>query len=141
VEGAAAVDAGIREGPVLELPVSYDGPDLRDTAELLGLTPEELVRRHAAAEYRVAFSGFAPGFGYLTGLPPELHVPRLPTPRTKVPAGAVGLAGEFCGVYPRRSPGGWRLLGRTEAVLWDADRDPAALLVPGTRVRFRPEHS
>jgi KipI family sensor histidine kinase inhibitor len=141
VDGAPAVDAGIQEGPVLELSVSYDGPDLRDTAELLGMTPGELVRRHAAAEYRVAFSGFAPGFGYLTGLPPELHVPRLPAPRTKVPAGAVGLAGEFCGVYPRESPGGWRLLGRTGAVLWDADRDPAALLVPGTRVRFRPENS
>jgi KipI family sensor histidine kinase inhibitor len=141
VDSAAATEAGAGEGPVVELPVSYDGPDLRDTAELLGMAPEELVRRHAAAEYRVAFSGFAPGFGYLTGLPPELHVPRLPTPRTKVPAGAVGLAGEFCGVYPRESPGGWRLLGRTEAVLWDADRDPAALLAPGTRVRFRPEHS
>jgi KipI family sensor histidine kinase inhibitor len=138
VDGAAT---GTRaaDGPVVELSVSYDGPDLRDTAALLRMAPEELVRRHAAAEYRVAFSGFAPGFGYLTGLPPELYVPRLPTPRTNVPAGSVGLAGEFCGVYPRGSPGGWRLLGRTEAVLWNADRDPAALLVPGARVRFRPE--
>src|SRR5262249_3430279 len=140
VDSAAAVDAEIPEGPVVELSVRYDGPDLRDTAELLGMSTEELIRRHAAAEYRVAFSGFAPGFGYLTGLPPALHVPRLPRPRTRVPAGAIGLAGEFCGVSPRGSPGGWRLLGRTDAVLWDADRDPAALLVPGTRVRFRPEN-
>jgi KipI family sensor histidine kinase inhibitor len=141
VDSATAVDAQTLAGPVVELPVTYDGPDLDDTAELLGMAPEELVRRHAAAEYQVAFSGFAPGFGYLTGLPPELHVPRLSTPRTRVPAGAVGLAGEFCGVYPRGSPGGWRLLGHTGAVLWDADRDPAALLAPGTRVRFHPENS
>jgi KipI family sensor histidine kinase inhibitor len=138
VDNAGAASGGTEDGPLVELPVTYDGDDLADTAALLGMAPEELVRRHAAARYRVAFSGFAPGFGYLTGLPPELHVPRLPTPRTKVPAGAVGLAGEFCGVYPRESPGGWRLIGRTDAVLWDAERDPAALLAPGTRVRFRP---
>jgi KipI family sensor histidine kinase inhibitor len=138
VDNAAATGGEREDGPLVELSVSYDGADLADTAALLGMAPEELVRRHAAARYRVAFSGFAPGFGYLTGLPPELHVPRLPTPRTKVPAGAVGLAGEFCGVYPRESPGGWRLIGRTDAVLWDAGRDPAALLAPGTRVRFRP---
>jgi KipI family sensor histidine kinase inhibitor len=125
-------------GPLVELDVRYDGPDLAATADLLGLSPDDLARRHAAAGYRVAFCGFAPGFGYLTGLPDELRVPRLPTPRTRVPAGAVGLAGEFCGVYPRESPGGWRLIGRTDAVLWDTDREPAALLSPGTRVRFRP---
>jgi KipI family sensor histidine kinase inhibitor len=132
--GGAAPDGG----PLVELPVRYDGADLADTAGLLGMTPDDLVRRHAGAAYQVAFCGFAPGFGYLTGLPPDLHVPRLETPRVRVPAGAVGLAGEFCGVYPRESPGGWRLLGRTDAVLWDAAREPAALLVPGTRVRFRP---
>jgi KipI family sensor histidine kinase inhibitor len=125
-------------GPLVELPVRYDGPDLANTADLLGMAPHDLVHRHAEAAYRVAFCGFAPGFGYLTGLPTDLHVPRLATPRIRVPAGAVGLAGEFCGVYPRESPGGWRLLGRTDTVLWDAGREPAALLTPGTRVRFRP---
>jgi KipI family sensor histidine kinase inhibitor len=125
-------------GPSVELRVRYDGPDLAGTAELLGMTPGEVVRLHADADYRVAFCGFAPGFGYLTGLPDALHAPRLSTPRVRVPAGSVGLAGEFCGVYPRESPGGWRLLGRTDAVLFDAARDPAALLAPGTRVRFRP---
>lgn len=125
-------------GVTVEVPVAYDGPDLADVAELAGLPEAEVVRRHAAADYAVAFTGFAPGFGYLTGLPAELHVARRPTPRTAVPAGAVGIAGEFAGVYPRRSPGGWQLLGRTDAVLWDADRDPPALLSPGTRVRFVP---
>jgi KipI family sensor histidine kinase inhibitor len=86
----------------------------------------------------VGFCGFAPGFAYLTGLDPALHLPRLATPRTAVPAGAVGIAGEFSGVYPRSSPGGWRLLGTTSAVVWDPQREPPALLVPGTRVRFRP---
>jgi KipI family sensor histidine kinase inhibitor len=125
-------------GGTVDIPVAYDGPDLADVAGLAGLPEAEVVRRHAAAAYTVAFSGFAPGFGYLTGLPAELHVARRETPRTAVPAGAVGIAGEFAGVYPRRSPGGWQLLGRTDAVLWDADRDPPALLSPGTRVRFLP---
>jgi KipI family sensor histidine kinase inhibitor len=119
------------------LDVRYDGPDLTDTAALLGVSPDELAERHAAGSYVVAFCGFAPGFGYLTGLDAALHVPRLAQPRTRVPAGAVGVAGEFTGVYPRSSPGGWRLLGHTDAVLWDADRTPPALLSPGTRVRFR----
>jgi KipI family sensor histidine kinase inhibitor len=87
-------------------------------------------------ELSVAFSGFAPGFGYLTGLPPDLHVPRRDTPRTRVPAGSLGLAGPYAGIYPRASPGGWQLIGRTELELWDAHRDPPALLAPGTRVRF-----
>lgn len=125
-------------GPEVEIPVAYDGPDLADIAGLAGLPEEEVVRRHSAAAYTVAFCGFAPGFAYLTGLPAELQVPRRATPRTAVEAGAVGIAGEFAGVYPRRSPGGWQLLGRTGAVLWDADRDPPALLAPGTRVRFTP---
>jgi KipI family sensor histidine kinase inhibitor len=135
--GPAAADAA-PTGPVVEIPVAYDGPDLAAVAELAGLDEGEVVRRHAGADYTVAFCGFAPGFGYLTGLPAELQVPRRPTPRTAVDAGAVGIAGEFAGVYPRRSPGGWQLLGRTDAVLWDADRDPPALLTPGTRVRFVP---
>ncbi len=138
VDSLSPGDAAPGDGPLVELPVRYDGADLAATADLLGMAPDELVRRHAEAAYRVAFCGFAPGFGYLTGVPPDLRVPRLPAPRIRVPAGAVGLAGEFCGVYPRESPGGWRLLGRTDAVLWDAGRQPAALLAPGTRVRFRP---
>lgn len=138
LDGLTPADRATDAGPPLEVPVRYDGADLAGTADLLGITTDDLVRDHADAEYRVAFCGFAPGFGYLTGLPPRLHVPRLPDPRTRVPAGSVGLAGEFCGVYPRESPGGWRLLGRTDVVLFDPARDPAALLAPGTRVRFTP---
>ncbi len=92
---------------------------------------------HSGAGYTVRFCGFAPGFAYLDGLDPRLHVPRRDDPRTSIPAGSVAIAGEFAGVYPRASPGGWRLLGRTDASLWDVDRDPPALLTPGTRVRFR----
>ncbi|GAA2726205.1 MULTISPECIES: allophanate hydrolase subunit 1 [Streptomyces] len=120
----------------LVLPVRYDGADLARVAELWGVGEREVARIHAGIEYRVAFCGFAPGFGYLTGLPPHLHVPRRDTPRTAVPAGAVGLAGPYTGVYPRSSPGGWQIVGRTDAVLWDPRREPAALLAPGTRVRF-----
>lgn len=138
VDGLRVGDAGAQEGPLVELPVHYDGADLAETAGLLGITADDLARRHAEATYEVAFCGFVPGFAYLTGLPTQLQVPRLETPRIRVPAGAVGLAGEYCGVYPRESPGGWRLIGRTEAALWDAEREPAALLAPGTRVRFRP---
>ena len=119
--------------------VHYDGPDLAATAGELGMTADDLVRRHAAGEYVVAFCGFAPGFAYLRGLDPDLHVGRRAEPRTRVPAGSVGIAGEFTGVYPRESPGGWRLLGRTDARLWDLDRTPPALLTPGARVRFRPK--
>lgn len=122
--------------PEVTLRVTYDGADLTATAAELNIEPAELVRRHAAASYTVAFCGFTPGFAYLRGLDPGLHVARLAEPRTRVPAGAVGVAGEFTGVYPRESPGGWRLLGRTDATLWDLARMPPALLVPGTRVRF-----
>ncbi|MCQ8773380.1 5-oxoprolinase subunit PxpB [Streptomyces telluris] len=118
------------------LPVRYDGADLAEVAALWGVAEDEVARLHSGLEFRVAFCGFAPGFGYLTGLPERLHVPRRATPRTSVPAGAVGLAGPYTGVYPRSSPGGWQLIGRTDAVLWDAAREPAALLAPGTRVRF-----
>lgn len=121
---------------LVELPVTYDGPDLESVARHTGLSAEEVMERHRATEYVVAFCGFAPGFAYLSGLPAELHVPRLEEPRSRVPAGSVGLAGEFTGVYPRSSPGGWQLIARTEETLWDLDRDPPALLAPGTRVRF-----
>ena len=120
----------------VELPVTYDGPDLESVAEHCGLSVEDVVERHRGAEYLVAFCGFAPGFAYLTGLPEELHVPRLEEPRAKVPAGSVGLAGAFTRGYPRSSPGGWQLIARTDATLWDVDRDPPALLAPGTVVRF-----
>ncbi len=126
------------DAPLTMLPVRYDGPDLATLAEHAGLGVAEVVALHAQAEYTVAFCGFAPGFAYLTGLPARLHAPRLATPRPRVPAGSVGVAGEFTGVYPRSSPGGWLLLGQTSAALWDADREPAALLAPGHRVRFEP---
>lgn len=127
-----------RPADEVELPVRYDGPDLAEVARLTGLTPEEVVRRHAASTYTVAFGGFMPGFAYLTGLDPALHVPRRATPRERVPAGAVAVAGEYAAVYPAATPGGWRLLGTCDVPLFDVDRDPPALLRPGTRVRFVP---
>lgn len=126
------------DGDVVEIPVRYDGPDLADVAALWGVEASEVAAVHQATTYRVAFGGFAPGFGYLTGLPPEMAVPRRESPRTQVPPGAVALAGEFTGIYPRESPGGWQLIGTAvDVVLWDEDRSPPALLVPGARVRFR----
>ncbi|MFC9946993.1 5-oxoprolinase subunit B family protein [Streptomyces pratensis] len=125
-------------GEAVEIPVVYDGPDLADVAEAWGVAVDEVPRIHARTEFRVAFCGFAPGFGYLTGLPGHLSVPRRATPRTRVPAGALALAGPYTGVYPRPSPGGWQLIGRMPEpeALWDPDREPAALLGPGARVRF-----
>ncbi|MEU2350612.1 allophanate hydrolase subunit 1 [Modestobacter sp. NPDC049651] len=123
-------------GDLVEVPVHYDGPDLAELATALHLDPAELVRRHTGAEWTVAFCGFAPGFGYLTQAGGGWDVARRATPRTRVPAGSVALAGEFSGVYPRESPGGWQLVGRTDLAVFDVDRDPAALLRPGTRVRF-----
>ena len=122
----------------VELAVRYDGADLDAVAAEVGCSVAALIERHTAAEYTVAFCGFSPGFAYLSGLEPALQVARLASPRTSVPAGSVAIAGEFTGVYPRSSPGGWRLLGRTDADLWDLRRTPPALLAPGTRVRFRP---
>ncbi|MFF7451016.1 MULTISPECIES: carboxyltransferase domain-containing protein [unclassified Streptomyces] len=133
---SAAPPAPPRTGDVVELPVRYDGPDLADVAAHWGVPPREVARIHAATEFTVAFCGFAPGFGYLTGLPQRYDVPRRATPRTAVPPGSVALAGPYTGVYPRSSPGGWQLIGTTDAVLWDHARVPAALLSPGTRVRF-----
>jgi KipI family sensor histidine kinase inhibitor len=124
-------------GRVVQLPVAYDGPDLDDVAREWGMTRREAVATHTSIAFVVAFCGFAPGFAYCTGLPPELAVPRLSTPRPRVPAGSVAVAGEFTGVYPTGSPGGWRLLGRTATRLWDPDAEEPALLAPGTRVRFR----
>ncbi|GAA2081087.1 5-oxoprolinase subunit B family protein [Microbacterium hatanonis] len=123
-------------GPLVEIEVRYDGPDLADTAELLGLAPRALVERHLATAWSVAFTGFAPGFAYLVGEGWPFEVPRLSAPRTRVPAGAVGLAGSFCGAYPRETPGGWRLIGTTRAALFDAGADDPVLLAPRSRVRF-----
>ena len=118
------------------IPIEYDGDDLADVADATALTVAEVISAHTDQTWTVAFSGFAPGFGYLVGTDTRLQVPRRTTPRTTVPAGAVGLAGEFSGIYPRSSPGGWQLIGSTDAPLWDAQRDPPALLRPGVTVRF-----
>jgi KipI family sensor histidine kinase inhibitor len=129
-------DAEEVAGEPVEIPVTYDGEDLPEVARLTGLDAEEVVRRHTAPEYTVAFLGFSPGFPYLVGLDPALEVPRRDTPRTSIPAGSVGLAGTQTGIYPTASPGGWRLIGRTEVTLFDPARDPPALLAPGGRLRF-----
>ncbi|MFE4975991.1 allophanate hydrolase subunit 1 [Kitasatospora sp. NPDC056651] len=122
----------------VEIPVRYDGADLAEVAELCGLTVAQVIARHCAVTYRVAFCGFAPGFAYLTGTDPALRLPRRAVPRTRVPAGAVAIADEFTGVYPRESPGGWHLLGTTGTTLWDPRADPPTPLTPGTAVRFTP---
>lgn len=123
-------------GDLVEIEVHYDGEDLADVAAILRCDVRDVVRRHVEEEWTVAFCGFAPGFGYLTGSRHTWDIPRRDTPRTRVPAGSVALAGEFTGVYPRESPGGWQLLGHTDVEVFDIDREPAALLRPGTRVRF-----
>jgi KipI family sensor histidine kinase inhibitor len=129
-----AVD--VVEGPLVEIPVVYDGPDLSSVADAVGLSVADVVTAHAGVEHVVAFGGFSPGFGYLAGSPWD--VPRLASPRSRVPSGSVALAGTWTGIYPSASPGGWQLIGRTDAVLWDPARESPALLAPGTRVRFVP---
>ncbi|WP_329114193.1 5-oxoprolinase subunit B family protein [Streptomyces sp. NBC_01465] len=124
------------DGPEVSIPVRYDGPDLAEVASLWGVAPADIPGIVSGTAFRVAFCGFAPGFGYLTGLPARFRLPRRATPRTAVPAGTLALAGEFAGVYPRSSPGGWQLIGSTDTALWDPSREPAALFSPGTRVRF-----
>jgi KipI family sensor histidine kinase inhibitor len=133
----AAIPAGQRH----EIAVCYGGPggiDLEELAAERGLSPEAFAQMHAAAEYRVAFLGFAPGFAYLTGLPGPLAAPRLATPRVHVPWGSVAIGGPYTGVYPEAGPGGWRLIGRSPSPFFDARRDPPAFLSPGDRVRFVP---
>ncbi|MCE7974204.1 MAG: 5-oxoprolinase subunit PxpB [Leptolyngbya sp. PLA1] len=122
----------------IEFPVLYDGPDLAPLAASLNLAPATLADLHAAATYTVRFMGFAPGFAYLEGLPVPLHVPRLDSPRPRVPAGSVAIAGPYSGIYPAESPGGWRLLGRTSRTLFDPLSTSPTLLQPGDRVRFIP---
>ncbi|MBB2969017.1 5-oxoprolinase subunit PxpB [Leifsonia aquatica] len=137
VERTQPVLAAPPDEHAVEILVHYDGEDLDAVAGLLGIGAREVVDLHTSSSWRVAFGGFAPGFGYLVTDHDRLRVPRRATPRTAVPAGSVGLAGEFSGVYPRSSPGGWQLIGTTDAVLWDAAADPPALLRPGALVRFR----
>jgi KipI family sensor histidine kinase inhibitor len=136
LSSASGAPVEVNAEPV-DIPVTYDGPDLAEVARLTGLDEEGVVAAHTGTPWRIAFGGFAPGFAYLTGGDPRLQVPRRDEPRTTVPAGAVGLAGEYSGVYPRPSPGGWQLIGRTDTVLWDAERDPPAVLSPGGTVTFR----
>ncbi len=134
----------LAEGPadhrVVEVPTRYDGPDLDEVAALTGLSREGVIAAHTGATYVVDFVGFAPGFAYLGGVAPELHVPRRQTPRTAVPPGSVALAGDLTAIYPRSSPGGWQLIGSTDLVVWDLGRDEPGLLRPGDRVRFLPVH-
>lgn len=125
-----------RSGTLVEIPVRYNGEDLAEVAQILGMTAEEVVRRHTGSEYTVAFTGFAPGFAYLAGGDTVLNVPRRASPRTRIPAGSVGLAGTFSGVYPQASPGGWQIIGTTLVAMWDIERETPALLQPGYRVRF-----
>lgn len=136
-ESADPDNGAIGEPREITLDVRYDGDDLELVARTAGVGVDEVIELHTGATYTVAFTGFAPGFGYLTGLPEPLRQSRLDSPRTRVPAGSVGVAGEFTGVYPRSSPGGWRLLGHTDAVLFDSRAERPALLAPGDRVRFR----
>lgn len=117
--------------------VRYDGPDLAEVAQLTSMPTAAVIAAHTGTPWRVGFGGFAPGFAYLIGGDARLQVPRRDEPRTQVPAGAVGLAGEFSGIYPRSSPGGWQLIGHTDAALWDIDRTEPALLTPGKWVQFR----
>ena len=130
LEASAPVDPSV-------IDVVYDGADLAEVAELTGMSTAQVIEAHSAKPWRVGFCGFAPGFAYLVGGDSRLAVPRRSEPRPSVPAGAVGLAGEFTGIYPRRSPGGWQLIGHTDAVLWDIDRPDPALLTPGMWVQFR----
>ncbi|MGH9106749.1 MAG: 5-oxoprolinase subunit B family protein [Acidimicrobiales bacterium] len=137
IESWPALPGSVPVGDLVECPTVYDGPDLELVARHWGMSPREVVGIHTSTEFCVAFCGFAPGFAYLVGLPPTLAaVPRRPSPRPEVPAGTVALAGEHSAIYPRASPGGWQLIGRTELVLWDPARQPPALLSPGARARF-----
>ena len=136
VRGLGHTESASDAAREVTIDVHYDGDDLAEVADLLSVSPAEVIKRHQAATWQVAFAGFAPGFGYLAGDDELFTVPRRSSPRTRVPVGSVALAGEFTGVYPRSSPGGWQLIGRTDAKLWDLDRQPPALFVPGTIVKF-----
>ena len=136
-ESAPAVAAP--DGPLVTIATTYDGVDLAAVADEVGYTVAEVIDAHASVEFVGACAGFAPGWCYLVGLPAELQVARLASPRPRVEAGSVGIARDMCGIYPTASPGGWQLLGHTDAPLWDPRRNPPALIGPGTRVRFVPQ--
>lgn len=136
-----STDPPFTTGPTVEIPVCYEGefaPDIGEVARLHGLTVHEVMAKHAEAIYTVHFVGFSPGFGYLSGLPVELATPRLDSPRTRVPAGSVGIAGDQTGIYPHTTAGGWRLIGRTPLRMFDADRQKPSVLEMGDRVKFTP---
>jgi KipI family sensor histidine kinase inhibitor len=135
---AVVEEVAVPAGRLVEIGVRYDGEDLAEVAERLGLEVAEVVARHAAPTYTVACLGFSRGFPYLDGLDPVLRLPRRDTPRARVPAGSVAIAAEQAGIYPQSSPGGWHLLGRTDVPLFDPDSEPPALLAPGDHVRFVP---
>jgi KipI family sensor histidine kinase inhibitor len=134
--GSTPVVASSTRGIDHIISVVYDGDDLAAVAAASGCSEDDVIRRHAAAEYRVVMLGFTRGFPYLSGLDPVLRLPRRPTPRPRVPAGTVAIAGEHCGIYPSASPGGWHLLGRIDVAVFDPAREPPALFAPGDRVRF-----
>jgi KipI family sensor histidine kinase inhibitor len=139
--GMVVADAEAASGTLHELVVEYGGvagPDLTALAARAGLSQADYINRHAAGEYTVAFLGFQPGFPYLRGLPAALHAPRRGTPRLKVAAGSVAIGGAYTGIYPVAGPGGWQLIGRTAARLFDPLRAAPAMLKPGDRVRFVP---
>lgn len=143
VEGLARRVSGITVGSherattgEVEIPVVYDGEDLAEVGRITGLGERGVIEAHTGSPWTVAFCGFAPGFGYMVGGDERLRVPRRDNPRTRVPTGSVAIAGEFASVYPRESPGGWQLIGRTALEVWDIGREPPALLVPGTTVRY-----
>lgn len=133
---ALAADHVAAEPATISIPVAYDGPDLAAVAELLGIDEADVVALHSNGAYTVGFIGFAPGFAYLVGGDPQLHVPRREAPRVRVPKGSVAIAGPYSGIYPREGPGGWQLIGRTSFEPFDPKRDRPAALLPGDRVRF-----
>ena len=135
---AGSAGEGAAAGDDVVIDVVYDGEDLAAVADASGLSIADVVALHSGGTYVCDFCGFAPGFAYLSGLHPRLVLPRRATPRTSVPGGSVAIAGPYSAAYPSASPGGWNLLGRTDAVLWDVTADPPSRIMPGTRVKFRP---
>lgn len=125
------------ESPLVEIDIDYDGEDLDAVAQNSGLTVNEVINAHRSGVYRAAFCGFAPGFAYLRGIDSRLQLPRRITPRPSVEPGSVGIAAGYCGIYPRKMPGGWHIIGHTTAQLWDLGRSRPALIEPGTTVQFR----
>jgi KipI family sensor histidine kinase inhibitor len=125
-------------GRLVEIPVRYDGQDLDEVAKLAGLSKSEVVELHSSTTFTAAFAGFAPGFMYCIGLPEVLQLPRRSTPRVQVPAGSLAMADTYTAIYPLNSPGGWNLIGTTDAQMFDADLEQPSLLLPGDRVKFVP---